>query len=113
MVLESLYKELRLKDNFQKSLVSAMVYSVLQSNKCYGMKGNPSEELRKEVKDALMKDVCDSFQFEVMLCAAYWGNDCEDLLKEELGLRESIFKRVFKWLETNEVVHGVGNCVCE
>lgn len=110
MVLDSLYKELRVKDNFQRSLVSAMVYNVLKANKQYGLMSDPTKEIQHKVEEALINGVCDKFQFEVLSCVAYWGNDCADLLSEELGLENGVFDTIFSWLQNNEVIPGVGKC---
>lgn len=104
MVLNSLYNELNVNTNFQKTLVAAMVLSVLNANN-YGI----TSDKVPEVKRALLSDDLSEFEFDVLyLGVEAWGNDCADLLSNDLGSDTNIFKVIFKWLDENEVIPGVG-----
>ena len=107
MVLKSLYTKLNVSTKFQKTLVAAMVMSVLNANN-YGI----TNENYEEVKKALLAEELSAFEFDVLYLAAdSWGNDCEDLLSNELGSDTCIFKVIFQWLDENEVIPGIGKKV--
>ena len=107
MVLNSLYDELNISTKFQKTLVATMVMSVLNANN-YGV----TNENCEKVKKALLTEELSEFEFDVLyLAVEAWGNDCADLINKELNLNINIFKVIFQWLDTNEVIPGVGKKV--
>ena len=103
MVLQKLYEELGAQTTFDRALISAIVLDTLRSNNC-----NVTDDNIEAVKAALIKDVCEKYEFEVLYLATYWDNDLADLLCDHLGIKDELFKdHIWPFLEQNEVYPDV------
>lgn len=78
--LKELFDTLNVTDHFDKVALAAIVYRTYLDNRC-GVTGDNREALR----DVLIKDVCDPYEFEMLYLATSWTNDMVLLLCDHVG----------------------------
>lgn len=106
MFLSDLFKQLEVKDDFDKKVIAAMVFNCLEENP-----SGLTVENQDDVIRTLIKGVCSEYEFKVFLLAASWGNDLAHILAEHLEkIHEdpiSIYKEyIFKYLKNHSIWVG-------
>lgn len=102
MVLEKLFNELGVTEQFDKIAISVLVLKVLDDSK-----SGLTSRNRALVIDALIDGVCEKYQFNLVYCATDWATYFAASMMEHLGLKENLINIIEKFTSENEIYPGV------
>lgn len=99
--VENFAKDLGCKREYQVNVLRELIYLVYEGNTTqYGIKS--TDELEKKREELFGKEY-NTLEERILRISGYWSNDIEIELRTSLNLNESIFTKIFSFLEDEKV----------